>query len=570
MRLLAALTTAAWLATGFSAMAQLSNDDARNLGLEVAWQSQVQMPLAKGIASAHLWAESTAARQYALVDVNGRTVRVSADQLDRGGQPIGLEAAKLMAQQQAQFYSFDANSDGYLAPTEVASLGRAFSAIDRDQDGRISTSEHARFIDWNTLIATTLGKNDAARMLNSKGLTEAAQLMTSPAGMEVKELSIPRIKLVLISENGSVQTLDAETGRTLWTNTCGDSTAPAFPGAISKAGVTVIHGDHLYVLDWESGKHILTKRLEHASSNAVAATNTMAFVSDFSGRVESYTIGDSKFIQRWGYVIRGRAIGDTVNMIDRDLCGIASAEGYFYVFSAAEKPEVWMRYQSNSRFERCLGVGNDAFYVGNVGGRLSKIVIKDRLGRTNWEFVSGQAFATPPLIVGPHVYAATDDGVLNCIDDAEGTEAWMSDSMAIHEPLAVANNAVYCRSHSNQIVALNIANGNVVGTALAKNLGHALMNQLTDRLYLIGKQGQLECLRPIGSEVPKLTVPVVLKEDAKENAPVTPPPTTPMEEGASPFGSEPEGASPFGGPDPFGGGAAPAAGATTDPFGTGN
>ncbi len=103
MRLLAALTTAAWLATGFSAMAQLSNDDARNLGLEVAWQSQIQMPLAKGIASAHLWAESTGARQYAIAEVNGRTVRVSADQLDREGKPIGLEVAKLMAQQQSQF-----------------------------------------------------------------------------------------------------------------------------------------------------------------------------------------------------------------------------------------------------------------------------------------------------------------------------------------------------------------------------------------------------------------------------------------------------------------------------------
>ena len=570
MRLLAALTTVAWLATGFSVMAQVSNNDARNLGLELAWQSQVQMPLSKGVASAHLWAESTGARQYAVVEVNGRTIRVSAYQLDREGNPIGLEAAKLQAQQQAQFYSFDANADGFLVPAEVPSLGRAFSTIDRDQDGRISMNEHTRFIDWNSLIVTTLGKNDAARMLNSKGLAEAAQLMTAPAGIEVKELSIPRIKLVLISENGSVETIDAETGRTLWSNTCGDSHAPAFPAAISKAGVIVVHGDHLYVLDWETGKQILTKRLQYASSNAVAATNTMAFVSDFSGRVESYTVGDSKFIQRWGYVIRGRAIGTTVNMIDRDLCGIATAEGYFYVFNAAEKPEVWLRYQSNSRFERCLGVGNDAFYVGNVGGRLSKIIIQDRLGRTSWEFVSGRAFATHPLIVGPHVFAATDDGVLNCINDAEGTEAWMSDSIAVQEPIAVANNVVYSRTQSNQIVGMNIATGDVVGTAITKDLGHALMNQLTDRLYLIGGHGQVQCLRPIGSEVPKLTVPVVMKPDAKENAPVAPPATTPMEEGASPFGSEPAGESPFGSSDPFGGNAAPAGETMVDPFGTGN
>ena len=405
-------------------------------------------------------------------------------------------------------------------------------------------------------------------MLINKGLTEASQMVAAPAGFEVKELTIPRIKLVLVSENGSVEALDAETGRTIWANTCGDSTAPAFPGAVSKAGVVVIHGGQLYVLDWETGKHLLVKKLQHSSSNAVAATDTMAFVSDFSGRVESYAIGKTDFIQRWGYVIRGRAIGNTVNILSKSLCGIASADGYFYVFSAAEKPEVWLRYQSTTRFERCLGVGNDAFYVGNVGGRLSKIVINDRLGRTAWEFISGQAFSTPPLVVGSQVFAATDDGVLNCIDDAEGTEMWMSGVLAVREPLAVANNIVYSRTQANQIVGLDTKTGNIVGTATTRNLGLALMNQLTDRLYLIGKQGQVECLRPIGAEVPKLVAPVVLKNATEDAAPVTPPAEeVPMEEGASPFGGG-EGADPFGGSDPFGG-AAPAGGATPDPFGSG-
>lgn len=568
MRLLAALTTAAWLATGFSASAQISTEAARRLGLEVAWESQVQMPRTKGIASAHLWADSNGARQFAIVEVNGRSVRTSADELNRDGKPIGLEAAKLKAQQQAQFIGLDTNADGYLVPAEVANVGRGFSSMDRDLDGKISATEHARFIDWVGLITSTLGKKDADRMLASKGLTEAAQAMVTPTGFEVKEQTIPNIKLVLISENGSVETLDAETGRTIWANTCGDSSAPAFPGAVSKAGVVVVHGGQLYLLDWQTGKHLAVKQLQHASSNAVAVTDTTAFVSDFSGRVESYPIGKTDYIQRWGYVIRGRAIGNTVNLLDKGLCGIASADGYFYVFSAVEKPEIWLRYQSTTRFEQCLGVGNDAFYVGNVGGRLSKVVILDRLGKTAWEFLSGQAFATPPLIVGSQVFAATDDGVLNCIDDAEGTEVWMSNSAAIREPLAVANNVVYSRTAANQIIGLDTKNGNVVGTVVASNLGLALMNQLTDRLYLIGQQGQLECLRPIGGEVPKLTAPVVISKATEDKPPVAPPTETPMEENANPFGGDAAPGDPFGGSDPFGG-AAPAGGATADPFGSG-
>ena len=298
MRLLAVLTTAAWLATGFSAMAQLSIEEARFLGLEVAWQSQVQLPRSKGIASAHLWAESSGAREYAVVELNGRTVRVSADKLNRDGKPIGFESAKLQAQQEAQFRSFDTNGDGELVPAEVTVLGKAFASVDRDQDGTISFAEHARFIDWNTLITLTLGKNDAARMLKAKGLEAAAQLLTSPTGIEVKKVNIPRIKLAIVTQDGSVETLDAETGKTLWANTCGDTIAPAFPAAVSKAGVVILQGDRLYVLDWETGKLVTTKRLQYASSNAVAVTDNMAFVSDFSGRVEAYAIGNSEYKQR--------------------------------------------------------------------------------------------------------------------------------------------------------------------------------------------------------------------------------------------------------------------------------
>lgn len=566
MRLLAALTTAAWLATGISAQAQLSTEDVRRLGLEVAWQSQVQMPRTKGIASSHLWAETTGARQYAVAEVNGRKVQVSADKLDRDGKPIGLESAKLQARQEAQFRSFDTNGDGELVPSEVTVLGKAFTAVDRDQDGVISLAEHTRFIDWNTLIGATLGKNGAAQLLKTKGLESAVQLLTAPTGIDVKEVTIPRIKLVIVSQSGSVQTLDAETGKTLWSNTCGDAASPAFPAAVSKAGVVILHGDRLYVLDWETGKIITTTPLHYASSNAVAVTDNMAFVSDFSGRVNAYAIGESEFKQRWGYVIRGRAIGNTVKMSDRNLCGIASAEGFFYVFSATTTPDVWLRYKSTTPIAKCVGTGNNAFYVGNESGRLSKIVIDDRIGKTAWEHVGGHSYSSAPLVIGEHVFVSTDDGALNCLADKDGSEVWLSRSMAIREPLAVVGNLVYARSQSEEVVGFDVATGKVAGRANANNIADVLMNQLTDRVYLIGNHGQLQCLRPIGSDVPKLITPVVLeKKPSNQSLPTTPTENAPPTEG-NPFESTQPGADPFSGDDPFGAAPTEEPNMAEDPF----
>ena len=240
-----------------------------------------------------------------------------------------------------------------------------------------------------------------------------------------------------------------------------------------------------------------------------------------------------------------------------------------------------MRYQSSTPIVRCIGVGNGAFYAGNLGGKLSKIVLDDRLGRIRWEYLSGQAFSTPPLVVGSNVFVASDSGSLYCVNDEEGAEAWVTHLMGVTEPLAVANNVVYSRSQTNEILGFDVTSGKIVGRTVARNLGNAVTNQITNRMYLIGKQGQVQCLRPVGGNVPILITPPQLQEANGTETNPTPPPVESgeMEPGSSPFEAPPAGGDPFGsGNDPFGaapgadaaGAAAPggaAGGAMANPFG---
>jgi hypothetical protein len=144
----------------------------------------------------------------------------------------------------------------------------------------------------------------------------------------------------------------------------------------------------------------------------------------------------------------------------------------------------------------------------------------------------------------------------------------MARSMAIREPLAVGGNVVYSRSQSNEIVGIDVASGKLFGRTPAKDLGAALPNPLTDRVYLVGTHGQLQCLRPIGGEVPKLVTAIVLEQKPKkENAPLTPTENAQPNE-SNPFeGTQPS--DPLSAPDPFGappGETAPMA----DPFAPGN
>ncbi len=494
-----------------SALGQVSETEARELGMEVAWRSQVQLPrVGTGLVSSHLWTEPTSPRRYAVVQLTDRKIRVSADTLDKHGKPIGMDEAKKRATEQA---------------------------------------------------ARLLGRTD---------------------GFQVVEVIVPRIKLVLVTRDGLVQALDAESGKLIWSTACGDTSAPAHPAAVSPAGVSLIHGERLYLLDWKTGKHRMSAPLKYSSSNALAVCNDIAYVSDFTGRVEAYGLGVSK--KPWSYIIQGRAVGRPVSLADQSFCAIASEDGFVYVFAGGEEPRVWLRYESSTPIVGSLASGNGAFYSGNAGGLLTKISVEDRLGRIRWEFRTGRTIAAPPLVAGKQLIVATETGDVFSVDDETGLSQWVTSGLAVRQALAKAGSHVFCRSDSGEIIALDAETGRLRGRTGVLNLNGPVINQLNDRLYLIGAAGRVECLRPIGGGLPEMVVAVAPSvEESDASTTTTEPQTTQpeMNEAVNPFdfgtgagagGAADSGDNPFEGTDFFGGEAGGKPGSTTggdadNPFG---
>jgi outer membrane protein assembly factor BamB len=511
------LITTSLVSTGWS---QVSAVDANRLGMEIAWQAQVQMPrVGRGIVSSHLWVEPTLVRKFAVVELDdGRTIRVSADQLTSRGVPLGIEEAKKQAGERA---------------------------------------------------AKLLGKND---------------------GFEVVETTIPQIRLVFVTNDGLVQTFDAETGALLWSTPCGSATAPAHPAAVSPAGVTVIHGRNLYLLDWQTGKQLLNVELKFGSSVALAVCNTLAYITDFRGRLEAYGLGVT--FKPWSSQIIGRAVGQPVTLPDQSYCALASTDGYVYTLTGGETPGLWTRYETSSDISGSLAAGNGAFYAGTGDGLLTKISMADRLGHLAWEYPAGVTITTPALITGKHVVAATEAGALHCIDDATGYRKWATEGLRIQQPFAAAGGNILCTTFSNEIYAIDVETGTPVARTLPSNIVTAVINQVSDRAYVVGLNGRVQCLRTQGAVLPKVTAPAVLEEEApaEENAAAAAAtPATAADAADNPFNfggaaapATPSGTSPFGGADnPFGSDPAPpadsgmgtppsgaAAGETSNPFGS--
>ncbi|MEO8270442.1 MAG: PQQ-binding-like beta-propeller repeat protein, partial [Aureliella sp.] len=410
----------------------------------------------------------------------------------------------------------------------------------------------------------------------------AARLLGKNAGFEVIETSVPNIYLVVVSSDGLVQNYDAETGRLIWSRPCGVSVAPAQSAALSPSGVSLIHGRHLYLLDWATGKQLQRQELKYGSSIALAVCGKIAYVTDFRGRLEAYGLGAT--FRPWTSQIAGRDVGMPVTLPDQSYCAIASTEGFVYVMVGGEKPGMWIRYEAASPFNGCLAAGNDAFYAGSSEGVLAKVSVDDQLGNLNWDFTTGEPLTAPPLVIGDRVYLANESGRLHCLDDKIGSSLWSQVGVRVVQPVAVAGGKLYCSTISGRIIALNTETGRFIAGSTPISLEAIVINQSSDRLYVADSAGRLQCLRPFQSTLPR---PVEPSEEATSqegasasestpapsnqdpfslggDAAASPAGSNPFDSGSDPFGtSAPAGDNPDAAADPFGAGA-------SDPFGSGN
>lgn len=484
--------------------AQLARSFVMQSGMETAWKSQIQIPyVGRGLVSSQLWASPTVTKQYAVVTVGERTIRIPASMPDRDGNAIGIEEAKKQA------------------------------------------------------------------------LAYAARLTGKAEGHEIKTATVSQLRLYLTTSDGLVQCLDAETGKLIWSSSCGPATAPAYSSSLSPEGIAVLHGQKLYLLDLDTGRHRFSQSLYHATSIGLATCGNLAFVVDIKGRVRSYGLTE-KVRNPYRYVISGRTIGEPVSLASQQFGAIATDAGYMYVFAGGDQPSEWIRYESNASITGSLAAGNDAFYVANSRGALSKVATSERLGRILWEYRSGELTTAPPLVVGDDVFVASEAGTLASVNDADGLANWTLPGAAIQQPIAKSGGRIFCTDNKGHLLSLDAETGALVGFSNTLRLANPVVNQVNDRVYLVTQSGQVQCLRPVGGElpimikaaIPPATDPNQASQDIAQD----------MNSGdagdvfggdasGDPFGNADPNADPFGDPapageDPFGG-----SGTMEDPFG---
>ena len=142
---------------------------------------------------------------------------------------------------------------------------------------------------------------------------------------------------------------------------------------------------------------------------------------------------------------------------------------------------------------------------------------------------------------------------------------WDTPSRNVADLLGAFGDHIVITTLTGSLAILDRETGRRIHSFSEVRPSRLLVNKFTDRLYLVSEAGEVQCLKPVGSDLPTFNIqPDVQPEAEVQKDPKEKAGTSPFDAGGGdPFGADPFGA---GAADPFG---ADAGAAMDDPFGGG-
>jgi len=333
---------------------------------------------------------------------------------------------------------------------------------------------------------------DAARM----GLERVwfAQAPVDPSRTRINTWYLFFDRLYCVTDSGLVAAFNAETGARLWTRQIGNSGLAAFGPDANLAYLGVVSGSKLYLLNRDDGRLIWSRDLGGAPSSGPALTKDYAYVALATGRIEGYRLDDPK-LQPWYYQSKGRTYlrptttGTVVSW--------PTTAGYLYV-SGANEPGVRFRLRTNGDIVTAPAEMGSYIYIASLDGYL--YCLNESNGAELWRYATGYPIMSSPAIVGKHAYVASIRPTLHCLNATTGAPLWSVDGVGHFG--AEGKHHVYGADRNGDLVVIDSKTGSLVGEIPLAEGVTPLVNDQTDRLYLVNDTGLVQCLREIDAAEP--------------------------------------------------------------------
>lgn len=362
-------------------------------------------------------------------------------------------------------------SEGYTV-FEVADEGERFVFSERDRDA----------------FGRELGLAEARRLAEEKaGQIQKARNLAAPPGIQT--FVVPRTRLYAASQRGGLMAVDAHTGQTLWAIQVGNPDYPTTPAGANDTFVAACNGSTIYVFLAKDGTLVWSRQAASAPGAGPALSElNYLFAPMISGQVEILSLEQPRdhprVVKSFGRVLSQPAVSALSVAWSTD-------EGYLYVANANGQGVRYQLRTSGPVLASPAFNQTDRVYVTSLDGYL--YCVQERRGNLLWRFSTGEPIHHPPVALGDLVLAITRSGKLFVLDGATAVERWVASG--IQSYLAGSDRRLYCQDLKGQLVVLDRASGQRLGTLDARGCDLPILNAQTDRVFLASKSGLVQCLR---------------------------------------------------------------------------
>lgn len=349
----------------------------------------------------------------------------------------------------------------------------------------------------------------------SVGLKRAwfAHAKLDPSRSKVVDWILSSDQLLILTDSGVLHALDANTGKTNWVTQFGNPDYPSLGPDANDQFIAVINGSTLYLMDCASGRIQSQRAIGGAPGAGPAVGKHYVFVPAINGLVDGYPLerGAPKY-RKWFYQSFGRAL--VPPLVTPKSVAWTTDRGYLYV-SGAVTPGVRFRLETTGQFDARPAYRAPLIYAVALSGELFAVHEED--GTLEWRYTTGYPTSRAPAAVGERLFVSSEEPMLHCVDAGTGRFQWQAPGLA--QFAAVTKSHVYGVDRYGTIHILNVADGAPVGRIPTGGTVTALVNDQTDRLYLISDSGLVQCLHEIGADKPTYYAQQPATETKEESKP---------------------------------------------------
>ncbi|KLU01473.1 serine/threonine protein kinase -likeprotein-like protein [Rhodopirellula islandica] len=414
-------------------------------------------------------------------------------------------------------------------------------------------------------VDTDLTKRGAIDQAEAERLGRNEILRLKRRGIEAKSRiqKVPMIRFYTLSDDGTVECRDAESGDLIWLQRVGSEQRGYGGLGVDEAFVSVVNGGELIKLDVKNGQVFGVTSLEYVPLRGVVHCNGFALVPSIGDRIVCYGLVDPT-LDPFAEIVAGSSLAVPTHAADSNKVAWGTSRGFVYVMEMEGEPNVQFRLNTDGIVSGSpAAASGERFFFGSESGQIYGIKAT-REGEVLWSRPTGEPIYSSPIFYNEKVLYPTIYGNLMCVSASDGYSVWPQMVPGVQELLGAIDGKIYARSLSGSLLVMSAEDGKLLGRFPGIQPEALVVNRHSDRLYLVNDRGTMQCLRRPGSVLPKVlksTAPVETEEESEVQLETTKPKET-APENADPFGGG-GGADPFGGAmeDPF----APAGG--QDPFG---